>query len=254
MIKSIKGFACAATLSACALASSAQAAVIELALVLDESGSVGQTGFNLQADAYKNIFTNNFYDNYMTGGDTLVVSAYTFSKDVTQEIGWTTITDNSSAAAFGNQFTGSWFSGGYTDTQDAVNTASFDLLNNGIASDKMIIDISTDGNPYCPLGVSGCSTVTNALNDAINAAANALANGVVTNAIGVGSGVTEAYLDDFTTAGGGFYMMASDFGAFQSSLEDKLFREINGVVPSPAPLALMAVGLIGFTLRRRAAK
>ena len=254
----IKNIACASVLSACAFTSSAQANIIELALVLDESGSMGQSGFNLQVDAYESIFTNNFYDNYMVNGDTLVVSAYTFSLGVTQEISWTTIVDNASAAAFGAQFSGGWYSGGFTDTKEAVDVASFDLLNNGIDGDKMIIDISTDGNPYCPISRSNCSTTTNARQDALNAAADALANDVITNAIGIGSSVTESFLDDFTTAGGGFYKLAHNFDSFQSSLEEKLFREINGTatgtVPSPAPILLMAAGLMGIMFRRRNAK
>ncbi len=54
--------------------------IIELALVLDGSGSLQQSGWDAQLDAYHTIFTSgSFYDDFVTTGDELYVSAFSFA-------------------------------------------------------------------------------------------------------------------------------------------------------------------------------
>ncbi len=226
----------------------AHAAVIELALVLDGSGSISGSDFALQLDAYEDIFTNNFYDTYVVGNDTLYVSAWQFSTNVTQETLWYSITDNASADAFGALFASINQDGGGTNIASAIVDANASIIGNGIASDKQIIDISTDGEPTrCTPNCTGNTY----MQSAINAATAALNQGTVVNAIGVGAGVGVSFLNDLTTAGGGFYETAANFTAFEAALSQKLFREINQEVSEPGTLALLSLGIIGLGAVRR---
>ncbi|XOV88153.1 MAG: DUF1194 domain-containing protein [Pseudomonadota bacterium] len=233
--------------------SAVQAQVVELALLLDASGSVGTTNWNLQTAAYGNIFgSGTFYDDFVVGGDTLWVKAYKFSggsygtNPVTAFTGWVEITDNASAAAFGSLFAGVSYTQGWTYTDLALAEATNSILTNGITSDRQIIDVSTDGIPGgSPGGDRMAETVA-----ALLAASNA---GVTTNFIGVGSNISVANLQTLAAAGGGFYTTAPDFNSFQTSLETKLFREIQGV-PAPATIVVFALALVGLGVSRKRAQ
>lgn len=222
---------------------SARADTIALALLLDGSGSVGSSGWSLQVNAYKNIFNSaTFYDDYVVGGDTLMVRAIEFSSGVLSLSGWHTITDNASANTFAGAI-GTTFLNGNTNTAAGVTYAANSLL--GLTGvDRMVIDVSTDGVPCC---------TANAFNDALSALSSANSAGITTNFIGVGSGISVSQLSQLAGAGGGFYTTAADFSSFQTSLEDKLFHEIQGV-PAPATFGLLGMALLGLAgMRRKAA-
>jgi len=139
-----------------ALPQLAPAAIVELALVIDGSGSIsGPNGnnqttppdygdFGLQLDGYRNVFEGDFYTNVIAPSpfDTLVVAAYVFSggasftitmgNDVTtiefpvySFLDWTEINSDADAAAFGAQFDPSVIPqpGGSTNTSAALDIA-----------------------------------------------------------------------------------------------------------------------------------
>lgn len=258
----LKGIATAAAISLSA--APANAAVIELALIIDGSGSIGSTAYNQQLEAYKNIFADDFFTNIVTTGDELHVSAWKFSTNVTQAIGWTQLSNDAEAASFGDLFDASntpafTYTGGTTNTSTATYNATLSILNNSIDSDKAIIDISTDGEPFrCqPQCFGNSQDSTGSKLASIEAATFAANNDVQVNAIGVGSALNspsgQSFLEDYTTAGGGFYVLASNFGVdFEAALRTKLFREINDVeVSEPGTLALFAIGLAGLAATRR---
>lgn len=250
-MKSLKSAAkaCAAATIISLSAMPAHSAVIELALVLDGSGSIGTTDFGLQTQAYQNIFSSGtFYDDYIVGGDQLYVSSWQFSNTTQKEQDWFLIDDNASAAAFGATFADIDYMSSWTNTSDAINAVSADILSNAIDGDQMVIDISTDGTPC----VAGACPQDYALS--VVAATTAANNGITLNAIGVGANIDNNYLDAITQPSNGFYTTASDFSAFETALAGKLFREINEPpqsVSEPGTLALFGLGLAGLVATRR---
>jgi len=242
--------------------------VITLSLVADASGSIPDADFNLQIGAYTSIFgSGSFYDTYLNPGDTLYANFIWFSTAVEELVPFTAITDNASASSFatniGNTATlaargatvfepGSlWEPGNTTSTGPVTDLAVSTIAALGdVGADRQVIDISTDGVPTSP---------ADPVNAALTAAANANAAGITVNAIGV-AGVDTNFLDDFTTAGGGFFVTATDFTSFQSVLEEKLETELAPPPPPPPPppsvpepgmLGLFGIGLLGLGLARR---
>lgn len=242
----------------------ANAAALNLALLLDGSGSIDSTEWQQQLDGYKNAFASGtFYDDVIDPSpfDTLNVRAWQFGTNVVSETAWTPITDNASATAFGNLFTFNQDLG-WTNTEGAVLAATSALLSDAIVSGPLVIDISTDGNPtVCDGGTSsssnGCGGGENPESAAIAAANDARDMGIKINALGIGNGIDISFLEalvgenpvDTPT---GFYLTAT-FDNFGDTLITKLGREINPT-PEPGTLALIGISLLGFGLARRRQK
>ena len=104
-------------------APASHANVLQLALVLDGSGSITPGDFALQTGAYQSVFTGDFYDTFVVPSpyDSVVVAAYTFAgSNITENSGlpqqfwgeyavfewipWTVIDSNAAAAGFGNVY------------------------------------------------------------------------------------------------------------------------------------------------------
>ncbi len=221
--------------------SSVLAASVEIGFVIDGSGSVSGPDFELQKDAYVNIFSNNFATNFLSGSvDTLFASFWQFSSSTIEEVSWTTITNDMEALAFANLIDANTIqSGGGTDTAGAINTVANSILTNGIDADNEVIDLSSDGIP-------------NSQSDALIAATNALANGIQVNTLFVGTiPAGQANLAAIAAAGGGTAFVANNFAQYEAALIEKLETDIGGVqTPEPASiLGLLTVGLLSLGVR-----
>ena len=244
--------------------SAQQAVDLELGLILDGSGSVSSSDFDLQIGAYQNIFTDpNFYDDFISplmndsGLGKIAVSTWQFSSGVTQEIDWTLIEDQSSAEAFGNAFSNITQIDGLTNTGGAINDATSSILSNNFVGDRLVLDISTDGVPTVGPDPEQASI------DSIAAGVDAI------NAIGVGlsSGGINVLQNQVVRGNDAFFLAADTFADFETGLETKLQREITNsgggdpTPPTPNPdtattpepasiLGFFALGAVG-TLKRK---
>jgi hypothetical protein len=117
---------------------------LELALVIDGSGSIAPEDWQLQIGAYQSIFQNNLYTNYIAPSpfDDMAVAAYVFSGGFGFEVDfgggnvqnyevsvfsfldWTLINDDADAFAFGAQFAGLPQPTGTTATAAALDVAT----------------------------------------------------------------------------------------------------------------------------------
>ena len=108
----MKGFRALLVAALLVAGGSARAGVVELALLIDGSGSLGQNNWDLQIGAYQAIFgSGTFYDDFVVGGDVLRVDAWRFDEFVTNIVdsdddgafvdddGWFTIANNADAVA-----------------------------------------------------------------------------------------------------------------------------------------------------------
>ncbi len=221
--------AVAATLAA----SPARAIPIELGLAIDGSGSISTSNFALQRNAYINVLQD---VSVLPQDGSVAVGISQFSSFSTLEFPTTVIT----GATIGNliaALTGMTQQFGGTNIGAAINQLTGDIFGNGIASDKQVIDVSTDG--FGSLGTS----VTDALTAGIEQI----------NCLGIGAGANCS----FAAGTGSFSVTVASFADFEAALRQKIIRETGGGddVPAPGALSLLGLGLLGlaFYRRRRAA-
>lgn len=157
------------------------ATTLELALVIDGSGSIAAADWQLQIGAYQSIFQDNLYTKYIAPSpfDDLAVAAYVFSGgfgfsvdfgggnvqtyDVStfSFLDWTLINDDADAFAFGAQFAGLPQPRGTTATAAAINTAASGGLVSCPFADKCFPVASQQQEPFQ-------LTATGLLNNAFN--------------------------------------------------------------------------------------
>jgi hypothetical protein len=219
--------------AAAAFAPAAQAVPIELALVLDASGSINSSEWTLQRSAYANAIAA-----AVPIDGSVAISVVRFAQTASVVRPLTVISsaaDRSALASFFDALSQSG-NGGNTCISCGIRVAEGTLTG---TADRSLIDVSTDG--VWNVGVNPAGPATT-----VGTAAWAVANEAdAVNALGIG------VVPDFNAGDGSFSVTAPDFTAFQSALVEKLRRETNFVSePASAALLLIALGLGAFARRR----
>ncbi|MCP5244734.1 MAG: DUF1194 domain-containing protein [Burkholderiales bacterium] len=220
----------------------------ELSLVIDVSGSVSGSEYNLMMDGYANAFRdpvvqNNILTNGTNGA--IAVNAIFFSSSAftTSLDSYTLLNSVASINAFADILDNFARPGsGGTTISTGMNKSLATLIaDNGFESTNLIMDVSGDGT-------SG-TTATQAARDAAAAA------GVTVNGITIGSQSINDFYNNNVITGDGFSLHATDFTAFSDGVKQKLRIETQtNPVPEPATLTLLGLGLFSIAAMRRSRK
>lgn len=232
---------------------------VELSLLIDVSGSVDSTEFNLQRQGYVDAFLNPVIQNLILDKDSgnrlgkIAVNAIYWSgaSQQIQAVGWTLIDSAQASIDFANTLFGtSRTYSGLTAPGNAINFAVNSINTNDFDGKAKVIDVSGDGSQN-----DGVSTAT-ARTNAITTGGIDRINGIAI--LGSEGGLQTWYENNIKGGTDSFVIAASGFDTFGAAIEQKLAYEITGtnpnVVPLPAAAWLLGAGIAGFGVIRRRQK
>jgi hypothetical protein len=145
---------------------------VELAFLLDGSGSISEDNFGLQLQDYESIFRNNFYETFVAsllgqningsvGLGRIAVAAFQFgglTSDPNEYfqiiVGWTEISSQAGANTVANGFTNVTKINGLTPLGNAIQNTADSMFNNSFQGAKLVMDIPSDGLDRPQFGLS----------------------------------------------------------------------------------------------------
>ena len=220
---------------------------LELALVIDVSGSVSTGEYDLQMDGYRDAFNDSGVQAFIDAGNAVAVSVIMFGTNASKVIDWTLLDSAAAATNFAtllDSFARPF--GGGTDIEDGVQLAVNELLaDNGYEGSRFIIDVSGDGTQNEP---GNPNTPRN----------QAEANGITINGLAITNDVPTLdtyYANEVITSDG--FVVDATFQTFSQAAIRKIGREVTGdPLPEPSALVIIGLGLLGlgaYSRRRKAA-
>ncbi len=251
-------------------ATSSFAAVVDLAFIMDRSGSTGSDFANAM-DALSLSLANNIPVN--NGQDTYTITVVTFADDATTVVNRTVIDSQAALDGVVATVAAQQNSGGLTNY-----AAAFNALNTAYAgiqvSAKSMINMMTDGQPNEPgsnanalIAAKASATILqgagwNSLSfESVCDSGDCTSQNNLLAGLGFGPGDTpnDANLLPIYTSGNQitdplttpFVLDLPSFAAYNAVIDQKIQRVVTPQVPLPAGLPLMLVGLGAFGLAKR---
>ena len=221
---------------------------VELALLVDVSGSVDSAEYNLQKTGYVNAFKDAIIQSNiasLTGGIAVTYIEWSGANQQSSLVNWTHVTDAASANAFADAIAGT--SRAYSDSTapgSAINYVAPGFSTNAYEGARWVIDVSGDGAKN-----AGANTV-GARDDFLNSAPTGVSAAVNGLAILGAAGLQNWYENNIKGGANAFVIAANGFDDFENAVKTKIGREISNV-PEPATLALVGLALLGAGAARR---
>ncbi len=221
---------------------------IQLGFILDESGSIGTSNWNIIRQGLANAV-----DLIPVGGDDVYeVSVVSFSTGATVRHANVLLDSIAARDTLSNQIETYSYAGGLTNFAAAFNAMSTVLSNTIGLADFSYVNFSTDGQQ-------------NEGGTGIPQFANLIGIGVDNVSVeGIGSGVDAADLQNnfcypgpcdttmpFNFPAQGFYIGVANAQAYADALQTKIRVVTGQPVPEPGTIALLSVALLGMGMIRR---
>lgn len=199
---------------------------VELNLLVDVSGSISDSEFDLQRSGYASAFRDATVQSIIAShpqGIAVGMTYWSSSDRQSDAVPYALLTDRASASSFADAIESAArpFTGG-TVVGAAIRHAASSLTTNAFDGDRLVIDVSGDG--------------TSDVADTLQARSQALSSGVDTiNGLTIGSSSIESFYRDNVIGGADpFVRSVSSFSDFADAIREKLSREIVDV-PAQQP-------------------
>ncbi len=238
---------CVAALAA-GLATSASAQIdvdLELSLLVDVSGSIDATEYNLQRAGYAQAFNSLAIRNQILstangrlGKIAVNMVQWSGNGQQQQSIGWTLLDSNAAITNFVNALAAMPRAySGNTAVGQAIQFGRTGILSNNYNGFRQLMDISSDGEDNVNTDV-----FVRAARDA------AAADGIGINALVIQTpSLVNWYTNNVITGPNAFALFSPTFEDFRETIETKLRFEI----PTPGALAVLGLGGLVAARRRR---
>lgn len=236
-------------------APAANAGVIQLGFIMDSSGSIGASNWNIIKGALANavntlVPTNGGYE----------ISVVNFSDTTTTVVNHVLIDSVAARTSVANAIAAMSFIGSSTNMAAAFDAMTFALTSSTQGMiDASYVNLATDGVPF----VSGQPAATS-LTNTIAARDFAIVAGVDNISIeAIGGGVDPAFLQNsicypgpctvapaYAFPGNGFYIPVANAAAYASAIDNKI-QVVTQQVPEPGMALIVALGVVGIAAARR---